>query len=78
MKIIELDGKKHKMYKPDEVAAILGYHPRTIRRFIQSKIIKAVDSNKHGVQPVWWIPEEEIKRIKKTMVITSKKAKSKV
>lgn len=78
MKIITLpNGKKEKMFKPHEAAEMLGYHPRTIRRFLQptkqgKKIvpprIKAVDSNIGGKQPVWWISEAEIMRLKKAMV----------
>lgn len=68
MKIIEANGVKNKMFKPHEVAEILGYNPRTIRRFIQAGTIKAVDSNKAGVQPVWWVPEEEVSRLKKEMI----------
>lgn len=77
MKIITLpNGKKEKMYKPHEAAVILDYHPRTIRRFLQTTKqgkktvpprIKAVNSNKSGKQPVWWIPESEINRLKKEL-----------
>lgn len=68
MKIIEVNGVQHKMYKPDEVANETGYHPRTIRRFIQAGAVKAVNSNKTGKQPVWWIPEDEIVRLKSELV----------
>ena len=68
MKIIALSsGKTMKMYKPHEVAMLLSYHPRTIRRFINSGRIKAVDTNKNGKQPVWWITEAEISRLKKEL-----------
>lgn len=69
MKIITLaNGKKKKMYKPHEAAGMLGYHSRTVRRLINSGRIKAVDTNKGGKQPVWWITEEEITRQKSLQV----------
>ena len=61
MKVID----RRKMYKPDEVATIVGYHPRTVRRLIQLGRIAAVDSNIGGKQPVWWITEPELNRIRK-------------
>ena len=67
MKIIN----NQKMYKPEEVAAMTDYHPRTIRRFIAMKRIKAVDSNRGGKQPVWWISEIELARFKKLLTIGS-------
>lgn len=71
MKIITLpNGKKKTMYKPHEVAAMLGYHSRTVRRLINDGRIKAVDTNKGGKQPVWWITEEEITRQKSLQVET--------
>lgn len=62
MKTIKLKGGSEKMYKPHEAASMLGYHPRTVRRFIHDGKIKAVDTNKGGKQPVWWITEKEIQK----------------
>ena len=67
MKIIKVNGHSREIYKPHEVAEIIGYNPRTIRRFIQNGRIKAVDSNKGGRQPVWWIPSSEVKRLQKLL-----------
>lgn len=55
---------RRKMYKPDEVATIVGYHPRTVRRLIQLGRIAAVDSNVGGKQPVWWITQSELTRLR--------------
>ncbi len=71
MKII--DGKK--MYKPDEVATIVGYHPRTVRRLIQLDRIKAVDSNVGGKQPVWWVTESELARIRAQLTGVEKRGR---
>lgn len=55
------------MYKPDEVALGIGYHPRTVRRLIHIGRINAVNSNLGGKQPVWWISQEEFLRLKNVL-----------
>lgn len=76
MKIVKTRKGTEKMYKPNEAAPLLGYHPRTVRRFIQSGLIRAVDSNKKGKQPVWWIAQSEIDRLQKSFTsYTEKPAK---
>lgn len=74
MKVITIKGKKYNMYKASEVGAMLGVHRNTICRFIRKGTIKAVDSNKHGVQPVWWISEKEVERLKRMYAGVSSKA----
>lgn len=64
---VKVRGKTEKLYKPHEAAKILGYHPRTVRRFIGDGRIKAIDSNKGGKQPVWWITEAEVSRLVKSL-----------
>jgi len=71
MKIIL--GKK--MFKPEEVAVDIGYHPRTIRRFICEGRIAAVNSNLGGKQPVWWITGSELQRLKKTLAGITKQGR---
>lgn len=73
MKTIKLrNGATETLYKPHEAAALLGYHPRTIRRFIASNRIKAIDSNKSGIQPVWWISAKEVERVASSLVGSGK------
>ena len=48
------------MYRITEVAKILGFKERTVRRWIVDGKIKAVK-----IMSEWRIPEEEIERLKK-------------
>lgn len=74
MKTINLkNGKSEKLYKPHEVAMMLGYNPRTIRRFIQSGRIDAINSNASGKQPVWWITEKVVTLFAETYFKTASK-----
>ena len=54
------NGGDFMMYRITEVAKILGFKERTVRRWIVDGKIKAVK-----IMSEWRIPEEEIERLKK-------------